>query len=151
MEPWTRMISPLLSVRMPASGDVRMDYNPWTNWGVSSARAGSPEIEAGVFRDVALPGKQLGKLTEAVEALITIVKDVHPDVMARHPQQAEAINDLLRMANDVSLKKDELKKTAKADALDALERLKKSDSTAFETLLAELNKQNEDRAASKGM
>lgn len=141
------MISPFLSVRMPASGDVLMDYKPWTNWGVSSPEAGNPEIEAGVFRDVAMPGKQLGKLTEALNALIRIVEDAHPGVIKPGSEQYEAIDRLRTMANDIKLKKDALAKTAKAEALDALDRLKKSDREAFATLLDELNTQNGEKAA----
>ena len=147
MEPWTRMISPLLNVRMPASGDVVMDYKPWTNWGVSSPKAGNPEVEAGVFRDVAMPGKQLGKLTEALDALISIVEDIHPGAIKPGSEQREAIDGLRTMANDIKLKRDELAKTAKAEALDALDRLKRSDREAFTSLVHELNIQNDDKAA----
>jgi hypothetical protein len=141
-------LSPLLSVRLPASGDMWMDYKPWTNWGVSSTKAGSPQIESGVFFDVALPGKQLGKLTDAVTALITIAKELQPDAIARHPERAKAIEELLKMSSNIDLKKKELQKTIEAEALDALKRLRTADSAAFKSLVEKLHTQSEDDAAS---
>ena len=109
MDSWFRMLSPALSFRLPASGDVSMDYSPWTNWGISRSRAtaGDPAIEAEVFAAVALPGKQLGKLTDATLALAELVKTVQPDILAQHPEQAAAIQAVVELAADVERTKDE--------------------------------------------
>ncbi len=53
MDSWLKMFSPLLNVRMPAAGDVQMDYSPWTNWGWYSPRAGDPQMEDAIYRHVA--------------------------------------------------------------------------------------------------
>ena len=60
MDLWSQMLTPLMSLRMPCSGDVLMNYSPWTNWGWSDFDAGNPDMEQDIFTHVALPGKQLG-------------------------------------------------------------------------------------------
>lgn len=145
---WMPLLSPSFSVKMPASGDMWMDYKPWTNWGVSSTKVGSPEIESGIFRDVALPGKQLGRLTDAVAALIEIIQEAHPDAITETSGHAPAIEALTEMRNDILLKKAELKKTLEADASEALNRLKRADFAAFKSLVDVLHAQTADTAAS---
>jgi hypothetical protein len=126
------MFSPRMSFRLPASDDMWMDYKPWTNWGAVSARAGSPQIEEEIFRDVALPGKQLGKLTDAVSALIEIVKSEHPLSCAAHEP---AFTDLKALETEITLKKEDLKKTTKTAAERALDLLRRADPEAFRELV----------------
>jgi hypothetical protein len=133
IEPWLQLLySPMMNLRFPSSGDVTMDYSPWTNWGQVSARAGSPRIESEIFRDVALPGKQLGRLIEAVDALVKVVKDEHPDSCARHE---EAFTELATMTTDILRKKDDLKKVARTQAEDALKLLRAADYETFRELI----------------
>jgi hypothetical protein len=139
-----KMLSPLFSLHMPASGDVWMDYKPWTNWGVTgNTKVGSPEIESGVFRDVALPGKQLGKLTDAVLALILIVRAANPGAIEQNAEHERSIDDLLAMASNISLKKADLKKMVEADALEALRRLNDADPDAFKSMINTLHSKGE--------
>ena len=146
MDSWLRMFSPMFSCRMPASGDMWLDYRPWTNWDKTDPKAGNPEIEAGIFREIALPGKQLGKLTEAVMALADLVERVQPGILEQHPDQGEAIRALGAMNARISLRKEELKRTTKAEALASLERLRQADPEAYRSLLDELRKQDVDGA-----
>lgn len=141
MDSWFRMLSPALSFRLPASGDVSMDYSPWTNWGISrpKATAGNPQIEAEVFSGVALPGKQLGKLTEATLALAELVKTVQPDILKHHPEQAKAIQAVIDLSKDVERAKDEHRKTAKAEAIEAMDRLRQSDPDQYRSFVDDLH------------
>ena len=91
MDLWKEMLLPLTSIRMPASGDVTMNYSPWTNWGWSDYEAGDPETENEIFANVALPGKQLGKLTDAVMALIELAEKKDPRLAKGKSERAVAI------------------------------------------------------------
>jgi hypothetical protein len=141
MDSWFRMLSPAVHFRLPASGDVSMDYSPWTNWGISrpKAKAGNPEIEAEVFREVALPGKQLGKLTEATLAMAELVKTMQPDILEQHPEQANAIQAVVDLAADIERTKDEHRKAAKEEAIKALERLRQTDPDQYRSFVDDLH------------
>jgi hypothetical protein len=139
---WTPFLSPFFNVRFPASGDVLMDYEPSTNWDVFNPNLGNARLESGIFRDVASPGAQLGKLTDAVTALIEIAKDAQPAAIAQNPDCAKAFDSLCKMRDDIDLKKKELQKSAEAEALDALNRLKTADYDAFKSLVETLHRQS---------
>jgi hypothetical protein len=126
---------------MPGGGDVWMDYNPWTNWGVSSTTVGSPQIESGIFHDVALPGKQLGKLMDAVVGLATILEHEQQDILKKYPAPAAALKELKDLGNEIDVKKMELKKSVESEATDALSRLEKADAQAYKTLIGKLHAQ----------
>lgn len=127
MTSWLQLLSPMLNLRLPGGGDVGMDYRPWTNWGVSTASAGVPEIESAVFRDVALPGKQLGKLTEALLA----IADAQRAALGEDAPELPEITALRDIRNSIEKKKSDMREVALADAEKALERLKDLDSAAF--------------------
>jgi hypothetical protein len=142
MEPWTWTFSPTVDFRFPAGGDVMMDYQPWTNWGRVSAKAGVPEIEAEIFRDVALPGRQLGKLINAVGILVALARRADPDVFERLPkEERDAIKDLETLASHVDEKKKELRGKVKDEADKALDRLKRADKDEYKKLVDTLRKQ----------
>jgi hypothetical protein len=127
MDYWREML-PLLNVRMPASGDVNMNYNAWTNWGISASEAGDPIIESEIFSNVAMPGKQLGKLTEAVLALAEAIGQ---------DGQLEAIGELKKLATKIETKKQSLHRVAKESAESVLGRLKDVDPEAYRRLIEE--------------
>ena len=122
-DPWSRMLMPWMNIRMPASGDVLMNYNPWTNWGWSNYDAGNPEFEHEIFTKVALPGKQLGKLTAAVSTLIDLFEAVHPGLEEGPSEEAVAIREFKELAEQIADRKAELEGTAKGNAESALRRL----------------------------
>ena len=132
------MLSPMMNIRLPASGDVNMDYRPWTNWGEASPDAGSPKIEEEIFRNVALPGKQLGRLIDAVNALIEIATSDHPDL---REQPRSEFTDFQSMADKIITKKKDLQNTMKSQAEQALEQLKTADREAFDSLLDQFQQQ----------
>lgn len=122
MDTWLKMFSPIMDVRLPASGDVSMDYQPWTNWGRVSVDAGTPEVEFEVFRNVALPGKQLGKLIDAVNVLIELADTDAIESLAESDEKKEALTNLTQLAGKIEAKKEELKQSAEAVAKKSLER-----------------------------
>lgn len=135
MNPWLQMLSPWMSIRLPASGDVKMNYSPWTNWGWSASGAGDPEIEHELFTTVALPGKQLGKLTEAVMSLIELADETHPGLDAGGSERAVAIREFKELAAKIQIRKKAIQKTVEEDAERMLLRLKRSDRAAFDRVI----------------
>ena len=117
-----------------------MDYRPWTNWGLSrpKAKAGNLEIEAEVFSNVALPGKQLGKLAEATLALAELLEAVQPGILEQHGEQADAIQNLKELNDEINLVKEEHAGAAEEQAEKALERLKEVDADKYRALVDRL-------------
>jgi len=138
MDLWSQMLLPLMSIRLPASGDVSMNYNPWTNWGWSAYDAGDPDTEDEIFTNVALPGKQLGRLNDAVTALIDLAEETHPNLEEEHPERAEAFRKFKELAYKILNRKEALDGTMKGNAKNALLRLRDLDPKAFEQLIGEL-------------
>ena len=144
MDSWSKML-PWMNVRMPASGDVFMNYNPWTNWGWSASDAGDPDIENEVFANVALPGKQLGKLTEAVLALIDFAEKADPEVGKGESEQTRAIRDFRDLADKIQATIKARKGTLEGDAENALLRLKRADRQAFDEIIKREYKEVQER------
>lgn len=142
MDSWFRMFSPAMSFRLPASGDVSMDYRPLTNWGLfrPKRQAGNPEIEAEVYSEVALPGKQLGKLTEATLALADLVEALPHELVTLDQRQTDAIDALRNLATEIQNTKDKHKLSAQAEAIQGMERFKLADPVAFESYVNQLQK-----------
>lgn len=135
METWTPMLAPWMNIRLPASGDVCMNYNPWTNWGLSIHDAGDPEIEREIFTTVALPGRQLGRLNDAVMALIELMQDEKLEYGKANPVQQKAIERFVDLAKVIRTKKLALQGSVEANAETALDRLKSADLAAFDELI----------------
>ena len=132
MDLWSQTLFPLLNVRMPASGDVNMNYNAWTNWGISASDAGDPVMENEIFTDVARPGRQLGKLIEAVLALAEATKQ---------DGQSEAIEQLKELAKKIEAKKQSLRGVAEESAKSVLARLKNLDHHAYRRVIEEAQRE----------
>ena len=141
MDPWFQMLfSPTMDMRLPSSGDVRMNYSPWTNWGRASTTAGDPLKEDLIFRDVALPGKQLGRLLDAVEVLVLLAENNQQGAAGEEVdanQQKSAFDELKSLAKAVREKKQGLKTSLEAQARESLEALRKEDSEMFKAVLRE--------------
>ncbi len=135
MELSTAMLAPWMNIRLPASGDVSMNYNPWTNWGMSIYDAGDPEIEREIFTKVALPGRQLGRLNDAVMALIELVQDRRLDLAEARSDQKQAIESFVKLASEIRIKKRALQGTVEANAETALDRLKAANIAAYDELI----------------
>jgi len=91
--------------KLPLSGDVTQAINPWTNVfnpaggqfglvNITLGQSSAPDVEADVLTDVAGYGKQLGRLGDAVMALIRhLPKDA---ALSAHDRAAiRALEDML--------------------------------------------------------
>jgi len=100
--------------QLPLSGDVTQTINPWTwvfspiggnfslfNINLDMGPSSNPEIEAEILRDVASYGKQIGRIEDAVAALIEIVGT--DDLSLRQKKAFAAFHALM---NDIENVKD---------------------------------------------
>ena len=135
MNYWPQVLSPWMSIRLPGSGNVFMNYNPWTNWGWSDYEAGDPDIEHEIFTTVALPGKQLGRLTDAVLSLIELASEAHPELDQGESAHALAFREFKELADRILITKRKLQGSVEGDAENALLRLKYTNRDAFNRLI----------------
>jgi hypothetical protein len=129
MDSWLRMFSPAIDWHLPASGDVTMDYKPR------------------IFHEIALPGKQLGKLIEAVLALAERIEQGQPEVLKSLEGECQAINDLRRLNTDIQCRKEQLQGTLKGRATQALDDLQRGDRESYRSLIGEKGKEITDADA----
>src|SRR6266496_1338122 len=102
-----QMLPPLVDFRFPAGGDMNMDFHPWTNWGDVDPNAGNQRIEDVIFRNVALPGRQLGRLIDVVAVLIEIAGLNREDAGSKWDKKVlDAVADFRTMADDIERHKD---------------------------------------------
>jgi hypothetical protein len=70
------------NLQMPLSGDVHQTLNPW-NWliNINMGKSSDPGLERAILEEVGTYGRQLGRLSEALEVLLNHVKleNLKPD------------------------------------------------------------------------
>jgi ABC-type nitrate/sulfonate/bicarbonate transport system substrate-binding protein len=125
---------PFWIFRSPLSGDVIQRFNsPWFSPNYTFNYAGDAAIEGRVVSDVASYGKQIGWLNEVVLAL------------AQNAELTEETSKTLRKIVDASEKIQRIKEANKKDtlaaAIDALDRLKQDQPTAYYGLMQERTQQ----------
>ncbi len=114
---------------------------------MSASGAGDPKIEHEIFTTIALPGRQLGKLTDVVTTLLELTERTHTDLdKIIEPEQAIAITEFKQMVADIRSRKDAIKQSAEDTAEIALLRLKNVDANAFRRLI---EKEYEDERANR--
>jgi hypothetical protein len=100
------MENPLDLWRLPWSGDVTQAINPWSWWtsamgqfglvNISSSASANPQLERDIVGKVASYGRQLGRMTDVVYALLA-----HQDESAWSPDERRHIADFRRMADAI--------------------------------------------------
>jgi len=109
---------------------------------------GDAEIEADVCLNVGSYGRQLGIVSEAVDALAKRLDALAPDgADSRFARVADDPNDPVRRLHEMVVEhvtaiKERHRASAKGEALRALERLKAVENVAYETVAAELRPKN---------
>jgi hypothetical protein len=136
---WLRLFSPTIkfpdNIRYPGGGDIGgFVYQPQTQWGAPSLSMGDAQTEYRVYSEVATPGKQLGKLTDAVLALAGMVEAMQREGDSEMP---EAIAELKRMATSIEQVKTDAREIAERNARANLEKLACSDRERLKRLLDE--------------
>ena len=89
MFPLYRYFSPYF--RFPFSGDVNQQISPETDWffGNINPKVGDGEVEKEVFLNIASYGKQLGKITAVLLALVEEIRKNKPAVLKDFPEFTE--------------------------------------------------------------
>lgn len=96
---------------LPLSGDVLQAINPWSWWtnamgqfgliNISSSASANPRLERDIVGKVASYGRQLGRINDAVYALLA-----HEDAGAFSASEQRAVDDFRRMADAINAMKE---------------------------------------------
>jgi hypothetical protein len=126
---WLRLFSP--TINLPGSGSIGgFSYQPYTTWEAPTLYRGDQNVEQLVYRDVASPGKQLGKLTEVVLELADAVAKLDSDIAT-----SENVRELKCLSERVEAIKLTVNVNAEAVAKEALEKLKAVDPEKLSQLI----------------
>jgi hypothetical protein len=127
MFPFYRYFSP--HFRFPFSGDVNQQIAPETDWffGNINPKVGDGEIEKEVFLKIASYGKQLGKITAVLLALVEEIKKNKPDVLKDFPE----LNELKQLHERIERIKEENNDRNRDYARRILDKLIQSNGTEF--------------------
>lgn len=126
---WLRLWSP--TINLPGSGSIGgFNYHPYTTWEAPSLFTGNQMVESGVYREVASPGKQLGKLTDVVLELADALAKIDADV-----KNSECVRNLRELNNDIKAVKGRIEESAAKQAEAVLDELLATDPDALKRLL----------------
>lgn len=144
VDSWFQMLSSgfskPLAINLPGSGSIGgFTYQPSTVWEAPSLYRGNIAVEQAVYNTVASPGKQLGKLTDAVIALADLMErhlPVAPDDDAR-----EKLDELREMCAMIARLKTPIVENLEQTTRDDFANLAKSNKKRAQSLLDELQAQ----------
>lgn len=131
-----------LVYRAPLSGDVTQDISQ------SLQIAGDWDTELDVYKNVGSPGRQLGRLTDAVLELEARLRQFSDELAEQGlcEKSTGAHTDAFDALTEIASKVDEIKKShrqrLKDQAKNSIERLQKANPDEFKALLRELNASN---------
>lgn len=167
VDTWFRLFSPTVrfpeTIKYPASGNVGgFTYQPYTKWEAPSLYRGDDAVEQRIYREIASPGRQLGKLTDVALQLADQVRELQARLAeletARErlpvadepieraagaktaeiqPDEAEEIQDLRKLAVDIDTVKQSATDNAAAIAKDNLDRLLAKKDPRLKSLMEE--------------
>ncbi len=125
---WLRLWSP--TINMPGSGSIGgFNYHPYTTW--EAPFSGNQAVEQGVYREVASPGRQLGKLTDAVLELADALAKSNAEIA-----NSESLKKLREMDESVKAVKGRIEESTAEKAEKILDELRATDSQTLKRLLA---------------
>lgn len=128
---WLRLWSP--TINMPGSGSIGgFNYHPYTTWESPALFRGNQTVEFGVYREVASPGKQLGKITDAVLELANALAKIDASIL-----DAEGVQKLRELDGAVKTVKDRIEESAVKEAEKILDELCETDPDSLQRLLKE--------------
>ena len=99
----------MATFKMPLSGDVVQSINPWTAFfspigsqlgviNINLGQSSAPDVEQEVLSDVGTYGRQIGRIGDALVALLA---HFHPQSPLT-PEETAAIGALEKMLNEVA-------------------------------------------------
>lgn len=137
VDSWFRFLSPTVqfphTIRYPAGGDFGgFTYQPYTKWEAPALMRGDDEVEQRVYREVASPGRQLGKLTEVVLELSTEIS-----AMSQKSQDSTKTKELREISARILDIKKSVEDTAENQARDGLDRLGEKSKTRLKKFIEE--------------
>lgn len=141
VDSWFQMLgagfSKPLAINFPGSGSIGgFTYQPKTVWEAPSLYRGNFSLEQSIYGNVASPGKQLGKLMDAV---LLIAKVLGKDV--KDQKQIKELNDIAEMIERL---KDPVVKNAEQTAREELEKLLATNKQSLQLVIDEFQKRLND-------
>ncbi|MDB6061010.1 MAG: hypothetical protein JWM78_1113 [Verrucomicrobiaceae bacterium] len=141
VDSWLQMFSSSLtsptSVHLPGSGNIGgFTYQPYTVWEAPSLYRGNSTLEQSIYTEVASPGKQLGKLIDAVMALAHVVQTDSKTSNALNT----AIEELKPIADQINNLKAPHLNNIEQTARDDLDKLLRTNKKSLHALLTEYSK-----------
>lgn len=128
---WLRLWSPTFN--LPGSGSIgSFSYHPNTTWGAPTLFSGNEIVEQAVYRDVATPGRQLGRLTDVVLELVNELSAMDSKIAG-----AESVKKLKAMSKQIEKIKEAIEDNTTAAVKEGLEKLRNNDEDAFKALIKE--------------
>jgi|1186.fasta_scaffold77915_2 hypothetical protein len=93
---------------LPLSGDVTQSFNPFQWWGqqagfinINTTRTDNPALERRIVEQVASYGRQLGRIVDALDVLVSRYDDTDHSAAER-----DALREFTRMARAIDAVKD---------------------------------------------
>lgn len=125
---WLRLWSP--TINLPGSGSLGFNYHPYTTWDAPSLFSGNQMVEAGIYREVASPGKQLNSIIDVVLELADALSKIDA-----HVSDSECVKKLRKLSNDIETVKGRVEESAAKQAEKILDELLANDPDALKLLL----------------
>ena len=126
----TDMLKIPASIRFPGGGDIGgFVYQPHTVWEAPTLYRGNAAVEQTIYSTVASPGKQLGKLTDLVLQMASLMESQLDDKCA--------FEDMKAIAEDIRKIKEPIAEAATNAARDELEKLRRSNESLLRALIDE--------------
>jgi len=132
--------------KLPLSGDVTQAINPWNWWlrmmsqigfiNINLTKSSDPRMERQIIENVAGYGKQLGRIIEALDAMVH-----HTDSTGWSAEQKKAIEEFTDIAREVAAVKGNFIAPTNVNIdrlIEGIRRLKKEDEQEYRKLLERL-------------
>jgi len=141
--------TPASPFQFPFSGDVTQAINPWTWWlrlmsqvgfiNINMTKSSDPEMERRITENVAGYGKQLGRVIEALDALL-----VNSATAGWSADQKKALLNFFEMAKDIAAVKGDYIAPTKVNVdrfLEGIRQLKETDEKEYGEVVERLRKE----------